>query len=287
MAEQAGLTKQRVFTEIVKSPHGKLTDYVEIGKSAIQSEGLFFQHLISWDRLNGQIRDSKVALPCVGIAFEKNEDLAENSYAHLAKLNPREFLKGYKFLRELRPKGKGLQIDRFVTSYLHEKESDRSWDHIAVQHHSVLKSLYSLSRTAPSNRHVAAVLCGQWKEMVGDKWITTKLDLPKGSIFAAVRDLKKMSPIEAAGTITKMRIPFLIALGALEEKAKDVDLLLALIERMSSTELTTNIKMLEKLGIKTNPALRGAFEKAMEKASTSKQNTLKTTQAVEAPMQRR
>jgi len=34
--------------------------------------------------------------------------------------------------------------------------------------------------------------------------------------------------------------------------------------------------------MKTNPALRGAFDKAMEKASTSKKNTLKTTQAVEA-----
>jgi hypothetical protein len=40
--------------------------------------------------------------------------------------------------------------------------------------------------------------------------------------------------------------------------------------------------MLEKLGLKTNPALRGAFDKAMEKAATSKKATLKTTKAAEA-----
>jgi hypothetical protein len=51
---------------------------------------------------------------------------------------------------------------------------------------------------------------------------------------------------------------------------------------MSATELTTNVKMLEKLGLKTNPALRGAFDNALAKAATSKKNTLKTTQAVEA-----
>ena len=91
-----------------------------------------------------------------------------------------------------------------------------------------------------------------------------------------------MSPVEAAGAISKFRIPFLIASGALGAKMKETDLLVALINRMSATELVTNTKMLEKLGMKNNPAVRGAFDKAMEKASTSKKNTLKTTQAVDA-----
>lgn len=80
----------------------------------------------------------------------------------------------------------------------------------------------------------------------------------------------------------RYRIPFLIAMGALGEKAKEPDLVQALIQAMSPSELTTNVKMLEKLGLKTNPALRGAFDAAMTKAATSKKNTLKTTQAVEA-----
>jgi hypothetical protein len=51
---------------------------------------------------------------------------------------------------------------------------------------------------------------------------------------------------------------------------------------MTPTELVTNTKMLEKLGIKTNPALRGAYDAAMKKASGSKANLLKTTKAAEA-----
>jgi hypothetical protein len=91
-----------------------------------------------------------------------------------------------------------------------------------------------------------------------------------------------MSPTEAAGSIMKYRIPFLIAMGALGAKAKEPDLVQALIGAMSASELVTNTKMLEKLGMKTNPALRGAFDAALAKAATSKKNTLKTTQAVEA-----
>src|SRR6266550_4559470 len=46
-------------------------------------------------------------------------------------------------------------------------------------------------------------------------------------------------------------------------------------------ELFTNTKMLERLGIKTNPALRGAFQEALEKAGKSTANILKTTRAAE------
>jgi hypothetical protein len=71
-------------------------------------------------------------------------------------------------------------------------------------------------------------------------------------------------------------------MGALGAKAKEPDLVQALIGAMSATELTTNVKMLDKLGMKTNPALRGAFDAALAKAATSKKATLKTTKAAEA-----
>jgi hypothetical protein len=51
---------------------------------------------------------------------------------------------------------------------------------------------------------------------------------------------------------------------------------------MSPSELVTNAKMLERLGVRTVPALRAAFEEALGRASKSKTNTLKTTKAVEA-----
>jgi hypothetical protein len=279
---EKGLTKQRIFAELAKSSHGKLLEYVAIGQQAVATEGAFFQHLIAWNFKHGQIRDSKVALPVIGLAYENDLELLDNSVAHLAMLGPRELSKAFEFIREIRPKGKMSRLDRVIKAYLRQKESERHWDHIAIQHRGVLKALYAMSHTGPGNKRVAAVISGQWKEKVGETMIVTKLDLPKGSIFEAVARLKDMTPVEAAGAIIKYRIPFLIAMGALGVKAKEPDLVLALINQMSATELTTNVKMLEKLGIKTNPALRATFEEALKKASTSKQNTLKTTAAIEA-----
>src|SRR5262249_41628389 len=104
---------------------------------------------------------------------------------------------------------------------------------------------------------------------------------PAGSLFEVVANLKDMSAAEAAGTIMELRLPFLICLGALGAKSKDPDLVLALIQRMSPTELVTNAKMLERLGVNKNPALRGAFQEGLKRAATSTANILKTTRAVD------
>jgi hypothetical protein len=274
MAE-TGITRQRILSELSKSPHGSLKEYLPIGKQAVLQEGEFFQHLVAWDRTHGQIRDSKVALPIVGLAFEKDEELVDNALAHIALLGPRELARAYRFGLEIRLPGKMRQLRRLVESYLHEKEQDKGWDHLAIQHRGTLKELYSLAHAKPEKERTNVVLYGR-------NFDKTKAPLPKGSVFEVVANLKNMSPTEAAGSIMKYRIPFLIAMGALGAKAKEPDLVQALIQAMSPTELTTNVKMLEKLGLKTNPALRGAFDKAMEKASTSKKNTLKTTRAVDA-----
>jgi hypothetical protein len=274
MAEQ-GITKQRLIAELSKSVHGSLKEYVPIGKQGVQQEGEFFQHLVAWDRTHGQIRDSKVALPIVGLAFETDEELIDNALAHIALLGPRELARAYRFGLEIRLPGKMRQLRRLVEDYLHQKEQDKGWDHLAIQHRGTLKELYSLAHAKPEKERTNVVLYGR-------NFDKTKAVLPKGSVFEVVANLKNMSPTEAAGSIMKYRIPFLIAMGALGAKAKEPDLVLALIGAMSATELTTNVKMLEKLGLKTNPALRGAFDNALAKASTSKKNTLKTTQAVEA-----
>ena len=81
-------------------------------------------------------------------------------------------------------------------------------------------------------------------------------------MFAAVRELKNMSALEAAGTIAEKKIPFLIASGALGAKTKRTDLLLALINRMTPVELVTNATMLERFGVKSNPALRAAWKRS-------------------------
>ncbi|CAN5950999.1 unnamed protein product [Sphagnum jensenii] len=273
--EKSFVTPQKLVSELSKSPHGKLSEYVPTAKLGFQHESLFMQHLIAWNHKVGQIRDSKVALPVIALGSTKEPEFLDNAFAHIASLGPRELLRAYTFAREIRPVGQMLPFRRLIGTYLAEKEADKGWDHLAIQHRKTLKELYALSHARPEKDRTRAVLFGKDENK-------NSLPLPKGSVFEAVANLKNMSPIDAAGTILKFRIPFLIAMGALGAKAKDTDLVMALIDRMSATELVTNTKMLEKLGVKTNPALRAKFEAGLAKAATSKKNSLKTTAAIDA-----
>lgn len=274
---EVGLTKNKIISELAKSPHGDLKSFVPIGKVAAAQEPEFFAHLVAWNKLHGQTRDSQVALPIMALTVPGlHEDFEGNALGHLALLGPRELLSALRFVLELKLHGRMRVIRRLVEAYLHEKEANfPQWDRIAIQHRGTLRELYSLAHVKPAHDRVNVVLYGRTLDR-------QKCPQPSGSIFEVVANLKNMSPVEAAGSIIKWKIPFLIAMGALGKKAQEPDLVLALIDRMSPTELVTNVKMLERLGVKTNPSLRGAFEKAIEKASKSKANVLKTTVAAEA-----
>lgn len=268
MAE-AGLTRNQILSQLSKSPHGNLEEYIPVGQKAAQQEPEFLAHLVAWDRTNGQIRDAKVALPVVSLTVPTlHEDFIQNALAHIGLLGPREMLRAYRFALQVRPAGRMRKIRGIVELYLRDKENDRrNWNKLAIQHRKTLKEMYAVAHIKPSADADAILFKGE---------------RPAGSVFDVVARLKDMSPMEAASEIVTRKIPFLIAMGALGQKAKDTDLVLALIGRMSPTELVTNTKMLEKLGVKDNPALRGAFEEALKKAASSKKNVLKTTRAAEA-----
>lgn len=276
MATESGITRNQILSSLSKSPHGKLEEYVAEGVKAANQEPEFLAHLISWNHIKGEIRDSKVALPVVSLMgknFSILPELAENSFAHLALLGPREILRAYKFALASSPRPAGMRrFKTLIQSYLKEIELDRQdWNRVAVQHRATLKALYGMSHTQPAGGP------GGFIDQVIMKGIN-----PPSSVFEVISQLGKMSVEEAAQEITVHRIPFIIATGALGKKAKDPVLVQALIERMSPTELVTNTKLLGKLGVTTNPALRASFEAGLKKASQSKKNVLKTTRAAEA-----
>jgi len=109
-----------------------------------------------------------------------------------------------------------------------------------------------------------------------------KREKPKGTVFEAIANLKHMSPEEAAGTILNYKIPFLIAVGALGGIKNKPDVIMALIEQTSGSELIGNTEMFRRLGVFDNPALKGAFEKAINRAKKDKRvSTLKASKAAE------
>lgn len=274
---EKGLTKNQILSELTKSTHGKLVEYIDVGQKAVKQEPEFMAHLIAWNAIKGQVRDSQVALPILSLTAPSfPSDLLENSLAHLVDLGPRELLRAYRFSYEAKVKGKMKKtLTGLVHSYLREIEKPwKRFEEVGIQHRHTLKELYALTHTRPGSDKIRAVLFGQLRD-------GTKVPLPHGSIFEKVHNLKDMSPEEAAGTILEAKIPFLIAKGALGKKIKEESLILALIKRMSATELVTNSKLLEELGMNNSPALKGAYNEALEKAQKSTKNVLKTTKAAE------
>lgn len=273
---EKGITRNRILSELSKSPHGKLEEYILTGQSAANEDPEFLARLIAWDHLHGQVRDAKVALPVISMSVPSFPgELVENSLAHMALLRPRPMLKAYRFAMTIKTPGNGRKIDRLVQRYLHNIRDERT----IVLHRRVVRELYALSDTKPSPV-LDSVLFG------ASKRFPVKAPIPEGSLFAIVKRLRVMDPKEAAGIIMEKKIPFLVARGALSKTTKDLqentELGVALIKSMTPTELETNSKMLVRWGIKTIPALRAAYEDALGRTAKSKTTTFKATRAAEA-----
>jgi len=282
---EAGLTRNQMIRELARSPHGKLSEYVPIGRAAALQDPNFFAHLIAWNELHGQVRDAKVALPVIALAAQipaharpNGDPFPENALAHLAKLDPRNFVRALDFAREVRVPGRNRALRRLVGSYVRLRESNRSWwDRTALQHRASLKTLYARYHLKPGRAEYQVVLNHRLAKG------SARTPMPPGSVFEALGLLPNMSSGEAATLLIEKRIPFLVAVGSIGKRLKEDDtLVLALIEQMTPSELVTNTKMLEKLGLRSRPALRGAYEKALEQVASSKKLTLKTTRAAEA-----
>jgi hypothetical protein len=307
--QEAALTKPEMIAALTRSPHGALEQYLPLAQRAANDDPDFFAHLIAWNHVHGEIRDAKVALPLIALASASAQGvagraLAENALAHLADLPPRSLAKGLLdrrlVVKPAKPvKGQKLPppitlppfakvcgapqrvLRRLVERYLRDLEADRrTYERVALQHRHTLHELYAHGRVARPEWVGEILFHGERGRRRPD---APKVYPAEGTIFGHVRRLKDMSLLEAAGTITKYKIPFLIARGALGTKVKDSDAVLALIKAMSPTELVTNAKWLETLGVKTIPALRAAFEEALGKAAKGKGTTatLKTTRAAD------
>lgn len=266
---EQGLTRNKIFSELIRSPHGDLQQYLPVASEAVRTQAEFFAHLISHNEIHGQIRDAKVALPVISLKDATfNGELLENSLAHLAKLDPRNLVRAVRFAKDIGIQGRGGTMKRLVASYLRAREAHPGWwIRATLRHRQSLKTLYALHhiKAAPEVREVV---------MEGKR--------PKGSVFEALVQLPGLEAGRIAGLIAKHRIPFPVAAGALGARAKEEAVVLALIDIMTPTELVTNTKLLERLGVKTVPALRAAYEEGLGRAVVDKRVGLKAQRAAEA-----
>lgn len=271
--ERQHVSRSQLINQLLRTPHRQLSDFAEIGLLAATHEPELFGHMIAWNQRHGEVRDSKVALPVLALRGPADQELLENAVAHLCLLDPRNLVRAIEYSRlpvtgQVTPGG-GKLLKAGLALYLHQREESPGWwDRTALQHRTALKALYALSHTKPSPRAQAVLF---------------KRQRPRGSVFEAMVQLKTMGPQEAAGTILNHRIPFLIAVGAVGGIKNNTDIILALIEQTSGSELLNNTKMFQRLGVLDNPALRAAFDAAIERAKQDKRvGSFKAARAAES-----
>jgi hypothetical protein len=279
-SESQTFNRQSIINQLVKSHHGELKEYVNLGLDASKNDPEFLAHLICWNLVKGEIRDSKVALPIINLRTLKkeNKEFAENAIASLMTLDPRNLVKAYRFNKELTKLGMTISggfrkmLEEALKKYLSIREENRGWwDRTAIQHKTSLKELYAVSHYKPADFAQS---------------ILFENNPPKNSIFSKISSLKSMSPSEAAGTVLQYKIPFQIALGAIGRKKEDYEknpeFILALLEGMSGQQLINSTKFLTSMGIFNSPMLKSEYNKALDRAKKDKKvSTLKATKAME------
>jgi len=161
MAE-LGVTRNEIVNKLNLSLHGDLPAYQGVIGAACKQDPEFVAHLISFDFTNGQIKDSKIALPVITLASRDFPDeLIENSLAHIAMQPPREMLKAVRFaIASNTTARRQKSLDRVVRGYLAQRESEPGkWSRLAVRHRRSLKSLYALTH-APMPQWASIALFG-------------------------------------------------------------------------------------------------------------------------------
>lgn len=258
-AEQQLYSRNKLVASLMKIKHGDLSLYIPEGLAAAKADPDVLAHFIAWNHKNGKVRDAKVALPPLALRglSTKDADLAENAVSHMLSLSPRDLVRSYDFSKSLTSQGSNITggyrrlLEDGLKRYLEAREASTKWfDKTTLQHRRSMKQLYRLSHKKPS-AHAQAILFD--------------CSYPKHSVFAKVAALKTMSAKEAAGVILEYEIPFEVAVGAVS-KAKDKDIVLALIEGMTGNQIITNTQMLQRLGVMTDPALKAAYDQALERA---------------------
>lgn len=265
---ERGINKQQLIAELVRSPHGGVEKYIPLVTEAARIEPEFLAHLMAWGESRCHVRDAKVAVPVITLGTP-GYPYVENSLAHLALLTPRDLARAVRFARgKISFGGNGKALRNLVERYLRVREADPGWfTAAAVSQRRAMKELYALNHIKPS-------------PMARDILFTGAR--VKGSVFDEIARLGQMSVSEAAATIVKRRLPFLVLTRPLGTKLKEPDLAMAVLDQMTPTEVVTNSKMLERLGVKTNPGLRAAYEAKLGEISKSKKAVLKTSKAADA-----
>jgi len=271
MTRELSFDINELVAALNKSPHRDLTEYIPIAQTAMKHDPLFFHHFVAWNHIKGQIRDAKVALPVLGLMATREPILVGNSYGHLMSLGPREFVRALSFAKGQRPGLSWRGIGRVVKAYIRRIERQPvKLERTVLQHRASIRRLYTEFHVKPSPLAAAMLGFGLKGE-----------ELPVvGGVLAALRDIPKMDPVEAAGTVMRYNIPFLVATAVMPQIKGNTAAIIAIIQSMSASDLVNSVKNLKHWGMDKDPAIKAAYAEALAK-SKGNANLFKAAKAAE------
>lgn len=266
--------RKEIIGTLTKSLHGNRAAYLPLVQQAIAADAEFMAHLTAWNHRCGQVRDAKVALPVAALTVRRQEAaFIENACALLADLPTFMFLQATELAKD---HGAPTRLLRRLTErYLRDLEANRGvWDTVAVKDRDTMRRLYGFWHLAPGGK----------KDSYEDRALMRHA-APVGK-FAVLRTLAEGPATLVAERVRKLRLPYLVTRAALGDRAMEQDVALALVQSLSPNDAVSYVKSLTRLGIKTDPILRAAYEEVLAKLGTTKPTrggaTLKTTRAAEA-----
>lgn len=281
MTQELSFDINELVAVLNKSPHRDLSEYIPIADKAMKNDPLFFHHFLAWNHIKGQIRDAKVALPVLGLTATREPELVSNSYGHLMALGPRELVRAVAFAKTLvkqhvaaKTWKAGLSwrgIGRVAEAYIRRIEaSPVRLERTVLQHRASIRKLYVDFHVKPSP--LAAAMLGF--KLKGE-------ELPEvGGALGALKLIPNMDPVEAAGTIMRYKIPFLVATSVMPQIKGNTSAIIAVIQSMSASDLVNSVKVLKHWGMDKDPAVRAAYAEALAK-SKGNANLFKAGKAAE------
>lgn len=242
-----------ILNSLLMTPHRKLEEVATLHDIILEDDPIFYAHLAVWYQKHGDVRDHKEVF-IANLLTSSLPEYRDAGFALLQKLPPYQVARVITFLKKT--KGKVPRSTRTaVKFYLQKREGNyKFFDRAVLRSRKAMKQLYAGLHIKPSKRADA---------------ILFKNKPPENSLAFQMKILAKAtSPIEQAKLIVTHKIPYTVAIGAIEKLTPTV--LVALINVMSAQELINNLGALKKQGAMDNVAVKELINSKLEKAKTAK-----------------
>ncbi len=242
-----------MLNSLLTTPHRELEKVGEVHSEMLELDPVFYGHLAVWYEKHGEVRDHKEVF-VAHLMVSENPDHREAGAVLLGRLAPYQVARVVQFMKaNLKKMPRSARTA--VTAYLREREEKPDqFDRAVVRARKAMKTLYATLHVKPSER--------------ADR-ILFKDDPPEESLAYKVKMLAKAeTPLEQAQVIVENKIPYPVAVGAVQAVTPTV--LVALIDAMTPGEVINNLNSLRKRGAFDHGEVKKLIEDKLEKARSDK-----------------